>query len=55
MFRPDSAPTRARRRCALNVLSNHTYTHETLLNALDQHLRIFNVPIAARHVRGRRA
>jgi glycosyltransferase involved in cell wall biosynthesis len=34
----------------LNVLSDHTYTHETLLNALDQHLRIFNVPIAARHV-----
>ncbi|HEX5479978.1 MAG TPA: glycosyltransferase family 2 protein [Dehalococcoidia bacterium] len=34
----------------LNVLSDHTYTHETLLNALDQHLRIYNVPIAARHV-----
>jgi hypothetical protein len=34
----------------LNVLSNHTYTHETLINALDQQLRIVNVPIAARHV-----
>jgi glycosyltransferase involved in cell wall biosynthesis len=34
----------------LNVLSDHTYTHETLINALDQHMRIINVPIAARHV-----
>lgn len=34
----------------LNVLSDHTYTHETLINALDQRLRIINVPIAARHV-----
>jgi glycosyltransferase involved in cell wall biosynthesis len=34
----------------LNVLSDHTYTHETLINALDQRLRITNVPIAARHV-----
>lgn len=34
----------------LNVLSYHTYTHETLLNALDQRLRIANVPIAARDV-----
>jgi glycosyltransferase involved in cell wall biosynthesis len=34
----------------LNVLSTHTYTHETLINALDQQLRIYNVPIAARHV-----
>ena len=34
----------------LNVLSDHTYTHETLINALDQGLRIVNVPIAARHV-----
>ena len=34
----------------LNVLSDHTYTHETLLNAIDQRLRIANVPIAARHV-----
>jgi glycosyltransferase involved in cell wall biosynthesis len=34
----------------LNVLSDHTYTHETLINALDQRLRIVNVPIAARHV-----
>ena len=34
----------------LNVLSHHTYTHETLLNALDQRLRIVNVPLAARSV-----
>lgn len=34
----------------LNVLSDHTYTHETLINALDQRLRMVNVPIAARHV-----
>jgi glycosyltransferase involved in cell wall biosynthesis len=34
----------------LNVLSDHTYTHETLINALDQRLRIVNVPLAARHV-----
>lgn len=34
----------------LNVLSDHTYTHETLINALDQRLCIVNVPIAARHV-----
>jgi glycosyltransferase involved in cell wall biosynthesis len=34
----------------LNVLSDHTYTHETLINALDQRLRIVNVPIAARSV-----
>lgn len=34
----------------LNVLSDHTYTHETLINALDQRLRIVNVAIAARHV-----
>jgi len=34
----------------LNVLSDHTYTHETLINALDQRMRIVNVPIAARHV-----
>ena len=34
----------------LNVLSDHTYTHETLINALDQRMRIANVPIAARHV-----
>jgi glycosyltransferase involved in cell wall biosynthesis len=34
----------------LNVLSDHTYTHETLINALDQRLTIANVPIAARHV-----
>ena len=34
----------------LNVLSDHTYTHETLINAIDQRLTIVNVPIAARHV-----
>jgi glycosyltransferase involved in cell wall biosynthesis len=34
----------------LNVLSDHTYTHETLINALDQRLSVVNVPIAARHV-----
>jgi glycosyltransferase involved in cell wall biosynthesis len=34
----------------LNVFSDHTYTHETLINALDQRLTIANVPIAARHV-----
>ncbi len=34
----------------LNVLSDHTYTHETLINAIDQRMRIVNVPIAARHV-----
>lgn len=34
----------------LNVLSDHTYTHETLINALDQRLCIVNVPLAARHV-----
>lgn len=34
----------------LNILSNHTYTHETLFNALDQQLRIVSVPLEARHV-----
>ena len=34
----------------LNVLSDHTYTHETLINAIDQRLRIANVPMPARHV-----
>ena len=34
----------------LNVLSDHTYTHETLINALDQRMTLVNVPIAARHV-----
>lgn len=34
----------------LNVLSDHTYTHETLINAMDQRMRLANVPIAARHV-----
>ena len=34
----------------LNIFSHHTYTHETLLNALDQRLAIANVPIPARPV-----
>jgi glycosyltransferase involved in cell wall biosynthesis len=34
----------------LNVLSDHTYTHETLINALDQRLAIANVPLPARPV-----
>ncbi|MEX1255178.1 MAG: glycosyltransferase family 2 protein [Dehalococcoidia bacterium] len=34
----------------LNVLSSHTYTHETLIHALDQKLAIANVPLAARPV-----
>ena len=34
----------------LNVLSQHTYTHETLINALDQRLAIANVPLPARPV-----
>lgn len=34
----------------LNVLSNHTYTHETLINALQQELAIANVPLPARPV-----
>ena len=34
----------------LNVLSSHTYTHETLINALDQRLAIANVPLEARPV-----
>lgn len=34
----------------LNVFSHHTYTHETLINALDQRLAIANVPIPARPV-----
>jgi glycosyltransferase involved in cell wall biosynthesis len=34
----------------LNIFSTHTYTHETLLNALDQQLSIVSVPIAARPV-----
>jgi glycosyltransferase involved in cell wall biosynthesis len=34
----------------LNVLSDHTYTHETLINALDQRLAIANVPLPARRV-----
>lgn len=34
----------------LNVFSTHTYTHETLLNAIDQRLAIANVPIPARPV-----
>jgi len=34
----------------LNVFSHHTYTHETLINALDQKLAIANVPLPARPV-----
>ena len=34
----------------LHVLSRHTYTHETLFNALDSGLRIANMPLEARHV-----
>ena len=34
----------------LNVLSEHTYTHETLIDAIDQRLAIANVPLAARPV-----
>ena len=35
---------------SLNVLSGHTYTHETLFNALDKRLRIVSLPLEARHV-----
>jgi glycosyltransferase involved in cell wall biosynthesis len=35
---------------SLNVLSGHTYTHETLFNALDHRLRIVSIPLEARHV-----
>jgi glycosyltransferase involved in cell wall biosynthesis len=35
---------------SLNVLSGHTYTHETLFNALDRRLRIVSIPFEARHV-----
>lgn len=34
----------------LNILSGHTYTHETLINALDRQLAIANVPLPARGV-----
>lgn len=34
----------------LNVFSHHTYTHETLINALEQRLEVVNVPIPARPV-----
>lgn len=34
----------------LNVLSDHTYTHETLINAIEQRLIIANVPLPARGV-----
>lgn len=36
---------------SLNVLSNHTYTHETLIHALERQLAIANVPLPAREVR----
>lgn len=35
----------------LNVLSNHTYTHETFFQSADQNLRILEVPILARAVK----
>ena len=35
---------------SLNILSGHTYTHETLFNALDRRLRIVSIPLEARHV-----
>jgi glycosyltransferase involved in cell wall biosynthesis len=34
----------------LNVLSSHTYTHETLIQAKDKNLTIVSVPIPARRV-----
>ncbi|EKD49863.1 MAG: glycosyl transferase family 2 [uncultured bacterium] len=34
----------------LNVLSDHTYTHETFFQMVDQKLRILEVPISARDV-----
>jgi glycosyltransferase involved in cell wall biosynthesis len=34
----------------LNVLSSHTYTHETLFNALDQRLAVVSLPLRAREV-----
>ena len=34
----------------LNVISNHTYTHETLIAALEQGLSVVDVPIPARPV-----
>jgi len=34
----------------LNFFSDHTYTHETLFNALDRNLRVVSLPLAARHV-----
>jgi len=35
---------------SLNVLSSHTYTHETLFNAVDRRLRVVSIPLKARHV-----
>jgi glycosyltransferase involved in cell wall biosynthesis len=35
---------------SLNVVSGHTYTHETLFNALDKRLRIVSLPLEARQV-----
>ena len=35
---------------SLNVLSPHTYTHETLFNAIDRRLKVVSIPLAARHV-----
>jgi hypothetical protein len=35
---------------SLNVFSGHTYTHETLFNAIDRGLRVVSVPLPARAV-----
>ena len=35
---------------SLNVFSGHTYTHETLFNAIDRGLTVISVPLAARAV-----
>jgi glycosyltransferase involved in cell wall biosynthesis len=35
---------------SLNVVSSHTYTHETLFSAMDRKLRVVSLPLPARHV-----
>jgi hypothetical protein len=35
---------------SLNVLSAHTYTHETLFAAVEKHLKVMTIPLEARHV-----
>jgi hypothetical protein len=35
---------------SLNVFSGHTYTHETLFNALDKGMKVVSVPLPARAV-----